>query len=169
MALFESQEENSGISISGTQGDVFGVGVSGSENIIGKNVVVGDGTIKVNESELRKIPNEYAKALKIFSESINQQLKGLQIPEGQVKSINSGINELAKEVEDVKPGKEEETNYVKQANVEAKTASLIQNVLNVLPQAAEIATTFTPLAPFSKLIGKEVKHIVDAITKMKKL
>jgi hypothetical protein len=38
-------------------------------------------------------------------------------------------------------------------------------VLTVLPEAAETTATFTPLAPFSKLIGKEVKQIVDAIAK----
>ena len=44
-----------------------------------------------------------------------------------------------------------------------KTATTIQKVLDVLPKAAEIAATFTPLAPFSKLIGKGVIQIVDAI------
>ena len=38
-------------------------------------------------------------------------------------------------------------------------------MLDVLPQAAETAATFTPLAPFSKLIGKGVQGIVDAIAK----
>jgi hypothetical protein len=65
--------------------------------------------------------------------------------------------------EDISPGKEKEIDYVKQTNIEAKTGSLIQKVLNVLPQAAETAATFTPLAPFSKLIGKSVQEIVNAI------
>ena len=161
------------INIEKTGGDVFGVGVSGSGHTIGKNIVVGSGTINVSENQLQKIPNEYAQALKEFSENINQQLKGKQIPEEEVKSINNNMNELAKEVEDIKqPGKEgekeEEIDYVKQTQVETKTASLIQRVLNVLPEAAETAATFTPLAPFSKLIGKGTQQIVDAIAKRKK-
>jgi len=48
---------------------------------------------------------------------------------------------------------------VKQTNIEAKTASVIQKVLNVLPQAAETAATFRPLAP----IGKGMQEIVNAI------
>ena len=81
------------------------------------------------------------------------------------------MNELAKEVEDIKPGKEEEQeiDYIKQTQVESKTASLIQKVLNVLPEAAETAATFTPLAPFSKIIGKGTQQIVDAIAKRRKL
>ena len=32
-----------------------------------------------------------------------------------------------------------------------------------LPQAADTAATFTPLAPFSKLIGKGMQEMVNAI------
>jgi hypothetical protein len=166
--LAEEKKESQGINISGTHGDVFGVGVSGSGNIIGKNIVIGSGTINVNETQLQKIPNEYAQALKEFSETVNQQLKGRQIPEEEVKSINETMNGLAKEVEDVKPGKEVEIDYVKQTQVESKTASLIQKVLTVLPEAAETAATFTPLAPFSKIIGKGTQQIVDAIARRRK-
>ena len=163
------ENENKGINISGTHGDVIGVGVSGSGHIIGKSIVVGDGTINVSEQRLTQIQNnEYAESLKQFSENINKQLKGLSVSEEKVKSINESINELAEEVKDIKPGKEGEIDYVKQTNVEAKTASVIQKVLDVLPQAAETAATFTPLAPFSKLIGKGVQSIVDAIKNRKK-
>jgi zinc ribbon protein len=158
------EESRGGRNISETHGDVMGVGVSGSGNIIGKNIVVGSGTINVSQNELAKIPiPEYAKALDDFSKSINEQLKGRQVSEDQVKEINCRLNELAKEVQDIKPGKEKEVDYVKQTNVEAKTASVIQKVVDVLPQVAETAATFTPLAPFSKLIGRGVQGIVDAI------
>src|SRR5215211_1650494 len=98
--------DGNSVNIENTRGDVFGIGVSGSGHTIGKNIVVGSGTINVSETELQKIPNEYAQALKEFSENINEQLKGKQIPEEEVKSINNNMNELAKEVEDIKPGKE---------------------------------------------------------------
>jgi hypothetical protein len=166
------REEENRRGISGTQGDLIGTGFSGSGNIVGKNIVVGDGTININEQWLTQIQNnDYAESLKQFSDTINDQLKGRQIPEEKVKSINESINELAKEVQDIKPGKEGEQvlDYVKQTNVEAKTASVIQKVLDVLPQAAETTATFTPLAPFSKLIGKGVQGIVDAIKNRKKM
>jgi hypothetical protein len=169
--LENNNRQNQSIKIDNTKGDVMGVGFSGSGNIIGKNIVVGSGTINVSQQELAKIPDsEYGKALKEFSETINQQLKGRQVPEDQVKSINTSLEELAKEVEDVKPRKgESEINYVKRTNIESKTATVIQRVLNVLPEAAETAATFTPLAPFSRFIGKGVEQIVDAIENRKKL
>jgi hypothetical protein len=65
-----------------THGDVIGVGVSGSGNIIGKNIVVRSGTINVSEQHLKQIQNnEYAEGLKEFSENLNSRLKGQQIPE----------------------------------------------------------------------------------------
>ena len=79
-STLEPEENRRGINISGTQGDIIGTGFSGPSNIIGKNIVVGSGTINVAETQLQKIPNEYAQALKDFSESVNQQIKGRQIP-----------------------------------------------------------------------------------------
>ena len=49
------------------------------------------------------------------------------------------MSELPKEVKEIRPGKEPEIGCVKQTNIEAKTASVIQKVLNVLPQSAETA------------------------------
>jgi hypothetical protein len=128
----------------------------GAGNIIEKNTVVGSGTI----SHLTQIQNnEYAESLKQFSENVNSTLKGQQISEKKIKSINESIIELAKEVKDIKPGLEEQIDYAKQITVEAKTASVIQKVLDVSPQAA---ATFTPLSPFSKLIGKGIQEILDS-------
>jgi zinc-ribbon domain len=159
VTTLQTEENKRGINISGTQGD-----------IIGKNIVIDSGIINVSQQELAKIQDpEYARALKDFSENINQRLKGREIPEEEIKSINTSLEELAKEVQDVKPGREEQMDYPKQVNIESKTVSVVQKILNVLPEAAETASTFTPLAPFSKLIGRGVEQIVDATRKKKKL
>jgi hypothetical protein len=153
------------VSISGNTGDVIGVNVSGSGNFIAKNVVIGSGTINVDESKIQKVPNEYANALRKFSESINEELKGRQIPEDKVKAINGDLTELGREVEGVKPGEEDNVDYVKKLQVEGRTASLVQKILGVLPEAASTVARFTPLAPFEKIIGKTVQSIVDAVSK----
>lgn len=129
------------------------------------------GTVNISQQELANIQDpEYAKALKDFSENINRQLKGRQIPEEQVKSINTSLEELAKEVQGVKPGREEQIDYPIQLNIESKTVSIVQQILNVLPEAEEeTAATFRPLDPFSKLIGKRVAQIVEDIAKRRKL
>ncbi len=158
-------EDKDNITISNTSGDVVGVDFSGSGNIIGKKIVVGNGTINVNPDRLSKIKSsEYAESIKDFSQVINNELKGYQLEEVQVKPINQAVDNLAEEVQDINPD-QKEVDYVKQTAVEAKTATLIPKVLPVLPQTAEIVATFTPLAPFSKLLGKGIKNIVEAIQK----
>ena len=131
----------------------------------------GSETVNVNQQELSNIQDpEYAKAFKEFSENINRQLKGREIPKEQIKSINTSLEELAKEVQDVMPGREEEIDYPIQLNIESKTVSIIEKTLNVLPEAEkEAEATFGPLAPFSKLIGKGVTQIVGDIAKRRKL
>ena len=158
-------EDKDNITISNTSGDIIGVDVSGSGNVIGKNIVVGNGTINVDPDRLSKIKSsEYAESINDFSQDINNQLKGYQLKEEQVKSINQAVDNLAEEVQDIKPD-QQEVDYVKQTAIESKTATLIQKVLSVLPQTAEVVATFTPLAPFSKLLGKGIKSIVEAIQK----
>jgi hypothetical protein len=128
------------------------------------------GTINVNQQELANIQDpEYAKALKDFSENINRQIKGRQTREELVKSINTSLEELAKEVQGVKPGREEQIDYPIQLNIESKTVFIVQQILNILPEAEETAATFRPLDPFSKLIGKRVTQIVEDIVKRRKL
>jgi len=88
-------ENNKGIHISGVGGDVFGLDVSGSGNIIGKNISV-SGRINVNNEHLSKIPDEYAKALKDFSTSINEQITNHNIYQSQLATLQESINERAK-------------------------------------------------------------------------
>ena len=135
-------KDNAGdsINIQGTGGDVIGVGVRGSGNIIGKNIVVGSGTINVSQQELSKIPvPEYANALREFTESINQQLKGKEIPEEQVKEINGNLNEFAKEVQDVKPGEEKQISPAKKRILNGKFGNVVRGVLKALPTEQELA------------------------------
>ena len=90
--------------------------------------------------------------------------------EEQVLSINTSLEELVKEVQGVKPGREEQIDYPIQLNIESKTVSIIEKTLNALPEAEkETAATFGPLDPFSKLIGKGVGQIVEDIAKRRKL
>jgi len=161
----QTQENRGGISISEIGGDVMGVGVSGSGNVIGKNIVVGSGTISVNEQQLAKLPVKYAESLKSFSDTLNEQLKGQQVPEDKVKEVNDTLKDFAQEVQDVKPGEENNINPGKRRALNGKFGNIISSVLKVLPTAARIGSSlFAPLAPFSCLIGESVKQVVADYT-----
>jgi hypothetical protein len=155
-------ESNKGIHISGVGGDVFGLDVSGSGNVIGKNISL-SGTINVNNEQLSKIPDEYAKALKDFSASINEQITNHNIYQSQLVPLQESINELAKETEGIKP--DQEVVVVKETELKTKFVNVAKNVLKVLPKTAETVAAFTPLAPFSKLIGEATQSVIEAIQK----
>jgi hypothetical protein len=153
-------ENNKGIHISGVGGDVFGIDVSGSGNVIGKNIAV-SGTINVNNEQLLKMPSEYAKALKDFSTSINEQIINHNIEKSQLLPIQQSLNELAKETEAVKSDQEEDA--LKKTQLRTKFVNVAKNVLKALPKTAETIAAFTPLAPFSILIGEATQSIIEAI------
>lgn len=148
------------IHIGNVGGDVVGVGVSGSGNIIGKNVNI-SGTVSISNQQLQNMPSEYANSLKAFSESINQQLKANNVPSEKVKPIQESINELVKESEGIKP--DQQIGVMNQSDLKSKFINVAKHVLKVLPKTTETVAAFTPLAPFSKLIGEATQHLVEAI------
>jgi hypothetical protein len=60
---------------------------------------------------------------------------------------------------------EEKVNTVKQKSLNSKFSIFAQKVLKILPKTAETIVAFTPLAPFSKIIGEEVQQLVQVIQK----
>lgn len=136
------------------KGDVIAGKVSGTGNIVGKKVVV-------NQQTIQHLHPEFAKSIKAFSGSIDNLLEEHSVPEIQVERINHQIDELAKEVKDIPP--DVEAPYVKQSSIKAKIAGIADTLFKVLPSAAETAASFTPLAPFGKVIGESIEGIVKAV------
>lgn len=136
---------------------------------IGKDMNI-QGSINISSvnNKFTNIHNEYANGLKEFSEIINDQLEEHNIPKEKSKAIFSSIDALAEEIKDIKAGPEQrQIDLEKEKRIDSKLTGVLQKVLDVLPQAADTASTFTPLAPFHTLIGKGVQQIVDAINNRK--
>jgi len=55
--------------------------------------------------------------------------------------------------------------YAKKTGIKAKLAAVAEALMKILPKTAETIAAFTPLAPFSKLIGEGVEEMVKAIQK----
>jgi hypothetical protein len=157
-------EDKTGVNISNVGGDVIGTNVSGTSNIIGKDISVSiSGTVSVNSQILNKLPQEYSNAFKEFTEKINEQIKKNNIKIQQVEPIKESINDLAKETETIRPN--EEPSIIKQQSWKEKLFRVLKNVLPVLPKTAETIAAFTPLAPFSKIIGESVEKLVEGVQK----
>lgn len=144
------ENDDGGIHIGNVGGDVIGIGITGSGNVIGKNITI-------NSQQLQNIPSEYAESLTKFIEGLSR----FNIP--AAKPIQDSLNDFTKEVEGIKP--EEKVNIIKQKSLNSKFSVFAQKVLKILPKTAETIIAFTPLAPFSKIIGEEVQQLVLAIQK----
>jgi hypothetical protein len=89
---------------------------------------------------------------------------GKSISEAEVKEINKGVEELVEEVKDVKQPNQP-IGEVKKSDIKSKLFRIAKNALKVLPKTAETIALFTPLAPFSKLIGEGTNYLIEAIEK----
>lgn len=136
------------------KGSVIGGKVTGTGNIVGKNVVV-------HNQKIEQLHPVLGESLKLFSGSVENLIKVHGVPEAEAREVNRQIEDLADEVKDVNP--DEELPYAKKSIVKAKIAGIADTLFSVLPSAVETAASFTPLAPFSKVIGESVEGIVKAV------
>ncbi len=139
------------------KGDVIGAGASG---IIAKNIT---GNITLGTSRLEQMPDEYARGLQEFTDKINQLLQRHHVNQEQVAPVQETLRELSKEVAELEP--DQEPDYVKKVSLKSKLVSAAAGLSKLLPIGAEIVTAFTPLAPFSKLIGEAVETVVSNVVK----
>ena len=141
------------IHIGNVGGDVVGVGVSGSGNIIGKNMTV-------NQTTYNKLEPEFRTSLEEFLALLNQYSG--QLKEDQKRSLQQSVDALAKEAEGLKPD-EVVTDEEKVDEIKSKQISLAEKIVEYVPQVAESIASFTPLAPFSKVIGKGTGYFAEWI------
>ena len=97
-------ENDRGVHIGNVGGDVIGVGVAGSGNVIGKNIVI-------NKQQLENMPSEYAESLTKFIE----EFKKYNILPEQAKPIQDSLNDFTNEVEGIQ--QKEKITTVKQKNL----------------------------------------------------
>jgi hypothetical protein len=158
----DTTASNKSVGIPGTQGDVFGFGFSGSANIIGKDISVG--SVGIGDQQLQKIPQEYADSLKAFTDAINQQFKTNNVPSDKVAEVQRNVNEFSKELEGVKPG--QDLGIIKKSNLKSKLINIAKAALTILPKTLPVVlSAFTPLQPFSQLIGEDTQVLVQAVQK----
>lgn len=148
--------------ISNVHGDIIGGYISGSGHNIGK-YVVGTGTININNEQLLKIPKEYADSIKSFTDAINQQFKVNNVPQEQIQEVQRNIYEYTKGLEGIKLG--QDIGVIKKTDLKAKFVNVTKSALSILPKTLQVITAFTPLAPFSSLIGENTQLLVQSIQK----
>jgi hypothetical protein len=148
-----SSNKRDEIHIGNVGGDVVGVGVSGSGNIIGKNMTV-------NQTTYNKLEPEFRNSLEEFLALLNQNTG--QLTQDQKRSLQQSVDALAKEAEGLKPDIVV-TDEEKVDEIKSKQISLAEKIVEYVPQVAESIASVTPLAPFSKVIGKGAGYFAEWI------
>ena len=138
-------------------------------NTAGGNIAGGNIITEINQSINQNPNNEYLQGLKKLTEELSKEYEKYNVPEQKRTEINQNIQDLQKEVKDIKPETkaEESLSPSKQILIEAKTTTLVEKIFDALPQASETIANLTPLSPFSKLIRGGVQGIVNAYKKYK--
>ena len=146
-----------------TVGDISGTGI-----IVGSHITTGDVTIRIDQSIKQNPNNEYLQGLKELTKKLSKEYEKYNVPEEKKTEINKSIQDLEKEVKDLKPEtKVEDLKPSQEKQIDAKTTTLIEKIVDALPATSETITNFTPLSPFSKLIRGGVQNLVDAYKKYK--
>jgi uncharacterized protein YjbI with pentapeptide repeats len=107
-------------------------------------------------------PNEYLEALKSFSEEVKEQFTIRNLPVEKVKPIEESMGELTKELEDIRD-QPEKIEQLKRKNINKRFIELIKVVMKSLSTTPDGLSIFRPLYGFSKLIGVDVQHKIEAI------
>ena len=145
-----------------TVGNISG----GTGIIIGKDITTGDVIIEIDQSIKQNPQNEYLQGLKKLTDELSKEYEKYNVPQEKRTEINQSIQDLEKEVKDLKPEtKMEDLKPSQEKQIDAKTTTLIEKIVDALPATSETITNFTPLSPFSKLIRHGVQNIVDAYKK----
>lgn len=150
--ITSGQNDKNSINIQNTGGDVFGVGVSGSGNIIGKDITV-------NQTTYNNLKPEFRDSLQDFLGLINKHSE--QLSEEQSKSLKESIDGLAKSAEGLKA--DQVLDEEKKDEIKSEQITLADKIVNYLPKVAESIASVTPLAPFSKVIGEGTGYFAEWI------
>lgn len=130
----------SGTRVGSVGGDIIGIDVKGSGNIIGKN-------ISIETEQLKKITNEYANSLKTFVDIINQQFRANNVSQDKVAEVQKNVDEFSKELEGVTLG--QDPGIVKRSNLKSKLINIAKAAL-VIKQSR---LYYPHLLPYSHLIS----------------
>jgi len=145
-----------------------GGNITVSGDISGSGCMVGSPAdavmVKLEQSIEQNPNNEYLKGLKELTEQLKKEYEKNNVPEWERTETNKSIQDLEKEVKDIKPETTvEDVKDEKQKEIKTKTIILITGIFDALPQASQTIANLTPFSsPINKFIKSGVQNLVDA-------
>jgi hypothetical protein len=149
----KKSEPSSVINIGNIGGDAIGIGITGSDNIIGKSFTI-------NQDSYNKLEPEFRDSLDDLLALIDKHGKALT--NEQKESLAESIDGLTKVTKGLKAD-QIITDEEKKDEIKSKQITLAEKIVDYLPEVAETIASLTPLAPFSKVIGKGTGYFAEWI------
>ena len=157
--------EHNNIRISNVRGDIIGGIVSGTGNIIGKNIKIentNNKKITINEQVLKELDPLYSKTFQDIIKSLNVQIEAKKVDSQQIQNIQKSLEVLAKESTDLSPDKKPDE--LKKRRWKEKFKIFAKHAIKALPKTAATLAMFIPLtSSFSKTIEEGLQHVVEGM------
>lgn len=119
-------------------------------------------SITINKEYLQKMPQEYATSLEQLTNKINEQLKKEKVAPEKVVPLQESVNDLAKELTDVKQAQQPQTvSFEKKNTIGTKLVKFGKAIARASPTIASTVVGMTPLAPISGLVGEAFDKIIE--------
>jgi hypothetical protein len=118
--------------------------------------------VTVDNKFLEKMPKEYADSLQNFTNLLNSQLQAEKIQSAAVTPIQNKMNELAEETAKLEEKTADEN---KKLSIRERLKGVAMAIVKASPKIAKTLVSFTPLAPFSELVGETFESMVQNAVK----
>jgi len=109
------------------------------------------------------MPEGFASSLVNFVNQINNEIKKEDINPIAVAPIKDSVNELAKTTTEVMHGEVKEEKRM--TTIREKLKGVALSLVKLSPKIARTLAGFTPLAPFSELIGEGFDKMIEGAIK----
>jgi hypothetical protein len=136
----------------------FGQGTTIGSQHIGDNIqsTSSDTTTigRVDNINIQQMEN----SLQDFIQKVNTEAQKESVPAREAETFQREVNELASTTKDLRNGMDQE----KKKTIREKLKSVAVALVKMSPKIARTIIGFTPLAPFSNLIGESFENMVNA-------
>lgn len=126
----------------------------GKQDLGDKTNPVYNDTVIVESSYVQQLKG----SLHDFVQKVEAEAQNERIPTAEVTTFKAKVNELEDETKDLNQGLTEQ----KKRTIRERLKSVAVALVKISPKIARTIIGFTPLAPFSNLVGESFENMVNS-------
>jgi hypothetical protein len=114
-------------------------------------------TISINGNYIEQMPEKYRTSLVQFVEKVNEEIQKENVSHQLTAQFQTKINELAETTTELKESEVSE----EKKTIHDRLRTLAKSLVKMSPTIARTVVGFTPLAPFSNLVGETFEAMIQ--------